>query len=847
MIFFNCLTKNRFKVFVLLTFLGVVTPGAVDLGFSGFPLSSRRDLMALLIISSCLFSTQTDHTFSNLTSRIKSFGILIIFTLLALAVPAKFLTKFIDPDHIHFNSCYHSLLEGGDEMQVPDCEPFFSAKFEGGRSRLDETINFHGMSFPMIDSYPLGSNWNLSFMNNEQFSGRSGKYDHLRHPFSAEWVGQVKSNFANGYIPSTYVGSGAVEIDGQITDLPTHYGFPSTVWIPVRKGEHRITISYIFASVQLKPVNGVSEQPNGYYATLKVGNIQKVSKSEPDSIIGWAVDPIQFKKFDKIIYLDDKNQKKISSETSARVDVLNYLGFPENDPQVGFAFTNLRPTLNSSIYGLTDKGDLFEMLRWENSNWTESPKISRGKQWFNVDYSFQSGNDFGVLKTAGARPAIELIKKLINFIFVIALLFLVLVLVAAYAKFWTSYFLLGIGLLIHGIFFDWTPGWGTDGVEGSAEFYTSALVMAIALLYAIRYKPNSFASVGFLGAIYVSLNRITSINPGMRNDHFQPLTDSSLATSLASVFFRPTATDWIIHAANTRSSLFRGFLFGNESVFYLQPGYRYLAPMFHYLFGDGDVRLSLVVMFLTILSLFLLIDIAIKSASSKTSKILLAFLTIGVLQYASSWVTAYFMLVQTTEIPTWPFFLFGSYFVLRFRNSGTGIVIPSIFFGLAVCTRPNQIIGHTFFLLAISLFVGIGIEKRLRIKYLITRFALMGAVSSLPLIHNLYYGKTFVVFSTSRAGSSFEFSTIGDHILRYIYIFARPLRTEDLTKVMGLPNAGYSKVLLISIALFFVTWITVSILIFKDKFIIEKMLSQLLRFLIYSRQFLTIHISLDMQ
>jgi len=97
----------------------------------------------------------------------------------------------------------------------------------------------------------------------------------------------------------------------------------------------------------------------------------------------------------------------------------------------------------------------------------------------------------------GASPAVELMKKLINFIFAISLSLIIIVLAVTYAKFWTSYLIFGLGLFIHGVFLDWKPGWGTDGVEGSAQLYVSTLVVAFALFYAICYKPNSFTSVGF--------------------------------------------------------------------------------------------------------------------------------------------------------------------------------------------------------------------------------------------------------------------------------------------------------------------------------------------------------------
>ena len=84
----------------------------------------------------------------------------------------------------------------------------------------------------------------------------------------------------------------------------------------------------------------------------------------------------------------------------------------------------------------------------------------------------------------------------------------------------------------------------------------------------------------------------------------------------------------------------------------------------------------------------------------------------------------------------------------------------------------------------------------------------MGLFSAFPLMHNLYFGNQFVVFSTSRAGGSFDVSAAPDHILRYFYIFSRPLRSADLTSqgIMGLPGSGYSKSIWIAMIVFFLVW-----------------------------------------
>ena len=173
-----------------------------------------------------------------------------------IAIPAKFALGHSDLPSGRFDACYHSFVRS-DDMKVPECEPFFSAKFEGGRSRLDSAVNFHGLNYPLRDINASGSNWNLSFINNEQFLGRYGNYEQVRHPFRANWVGEFSVSEDSGFIPVTYVGYGSIMIDSSITRLPAHYGTPRTEWVAVSKGIHSIEIDYSFTSLQMKPVNGV--------------------------------------------------------------------------------------------------------------------------------------------------------------------------------------------------------------------------------------------------------------------------------------------------------------------------------------------------------------------------------------------------------------------------------------------------------------------------------------------------------------------------------------------------------------------------------------------------------------
>jgi hypothetical protein len=799
---------RNFEIYFFLVAALLIIPGNTSGVFNGLPLSSIPELSGFIILLFGIFSSRFKSNFKRVSAKVSLRYLVAIILIFGIAIPAKFALKHSDLPTGRFDACYHSYVRS-DDMKVPECEPFFSAKFEGGRSRLDERVNFQGLNYPLRDINVSGSNWNLSFINNEQYLGRYGNFEQVRHPFRANWSGKFSVNVDNGFIPVTYVGYGSIRIDSSVTTLPVHYGFPKTEWIPVSKGIHSIKIDYSFTSLQMKPVNGVDYSSYGYYATLKIGAVQNVTSSLVDTLFGWAVDPQTFQRLSKILLVENEKVVQQVIPTTYRADVADYLDVKFENPYIGFSIYDAQPKAGSRIVGISADGKRHVLLRGDGKTWLEEPAVSRERLWYRIDDSFDSGERFGALKPESAKQGLGLLVPVLDALIGFLLLGVLGSLAWSFRRFWAAYVLLLIGILSHKFLLHSKIGWGYDGVEGSAMFYTSLLVVLAVLLYAVFIKPKSFVSLGILGSAYLAVDRITQINPGMRYDHFLPVTGKSFASDLSAVFFRSAATDWTIHAANTRSALFRGLLFGNEPVFYLQPGYRYFAPIFHYLFGDGDVRISIAVMFATLVGIVLLLNIFIENGRTIFDRFIAYIFLTGALFFATSWVMSYFILVQTTEIPTWPLMLLGSYVAIRRRNSKTGLFIPGMMFGLAVCMRPNQIIGHVVLLLVLSLLIDLELAPFKKLIHLAQRFAAMGLFSALPLAHNLYFGNQFVVFSTSRAGGSFDISAASDHILRYLYVFSRPLRSGDLTSqgIMGLPGSGYSKSIWFAVAVFLFVWI----------------------------------------
>ena len=801
--------KHRSKILVVLCLLVILAHGNMSGFFDGMPLSNIPELCALLVVLSFSVSSNArNFTWKIFDGMPKRAGWMIL-GLLVLTIPAKILTMSVIEENESFDACYHSFVTS-DDMLVPLCEPFFSSKFEGGRSRLDSSIQFRGQSYPFADLTSIGSNWNLAFVNNEQYAGRYGDFQQVRHPFRVNWMGSVTSNLEGGSIPIIYVGEGFVEIDGKKTYLKRHYGSPILVNVPITRGSHSIVVEYAFKSLLMKP-EFEQVEPLGFYATILVGQVSAADDSA-QTLLGWAADPLTKLPVDKVVIVDDNNDVQNVGASFDRADITTYFETQVQSGEYGFRLDNVFPRANSKIVAFVSDGTRFELAKFDGSNWQTKNNIKDNQLFFSFDSIVPSITSFVPLRAEGPSWSSRILVRTVDVL--IGLVLAVLLGAILFVKRRSVYFVTGFLACIFVLekYMGHFPGFGSDFVgapgEGSALLLTSVLATCVFAVLAIFFNRSAFLAVGMIGSLYIAIDRIMKINPGMRWDSWVPVHGKSPVSNLGYTFFRPAASDWLIHAWNTRSALFRGVLFGNEPVFYLQPGYRYFAPIFHFIFGDSDIILSVAVLFVLIMSMFLLINRMVKEGDSLLSKLKAALISVAGVMIASSWVMIFFIVVQTTEIPTWPLFLFAVFVGMVRQNRISGAVVPGLLLGLATCMRPNQVLGHFFFLLVILLSNSQIVTFASRIKRLTIGYISMGMVSALPLIHNIYYGKRFVLFSTSRAGKSFDWSFFPEFVRHYLYIKAGPFQNIDLNppNVMALPY-GSSRTLTIGLALLFIIWV----------------------------------------
>lgn len=789
---------------VVLVGAAIVVPGSGSGRFAGLPLDTLPELVALLILLAFAFSPDATSQLRKTLRRVSPVIRLLAVGLLLLVATIKPVMRSSLPTTGGFDACYHSLFPS-DDYPKPRCEPFFSRLGEGGRSRIDPVIDFHGWSYPRQDNFLIGSNWNLSFVNNPHFAGRYPPYEHIRHTFTADWSGQIESSFESGVFPVVYTGKGMIDIDGNITYLPLHYGNPTLAWIAVAEGRHSFRFTYEFNN----PVNqsGITEpktETKGFYATVRVGAIRSDPRFSNLSMVGWAVEPTTNSpiKFVEI----SRGGTRISRLAPAiiRPDVWAYLGQPDRTDPLGFAIPEFPLEDGVTISVRFRDGTTRKLAEVDHGELLVETNVESDSAWFSIDEVLPPLHNFAVLRPAPGSRFAETMATFIDVIITLTVGAFGLLLALAHRRVLTIVGLLAASAYVIKKWTGFPAGIGYDGVEGSSIISMSLLLCAIILIPLCFVRRKAFLPVALVGSLYLSIERTLNLNPGTRWDHFTPSTEQ--ISNLGYMFFRSGSTDWLIHAWLTRGALFGGYLFGFEPVFYLQPGYRYIAPILHWGFGDGDIIITIMFFFGIAIGGFLLIDTVLRSSQSKIEQLGCALLTLSLLFILSSWVTSYFFLVQTTEIPTWGFTLIAFSLTLKGKTTFFKSFLPAILIGAAIVTRPNQLIGGFVVVLIISFLAQPQDEKSaVRVRRWLLTIAAFAGVSALPLLHNYYYGKQFVLFSTSRPGTLFEWESLGNFLLGFIYQYR--FRTPTETGIMGLPNDGASTTLEIGLYLLFLLWI----------------------------------------
>lgn len=274
--------------------------------------------------------------------------------------------------------------------------------------------------------------------------------------------------------------------------------------------------------------------------------------------------------------------------------------------------------------------------------------------------------------------------------------------------------------------------------------------------------------------------------------------------SLDYVFPRLRGNDHLVYQAFTQEMLESGFFRGAESVFYFQPGIRYVYYVGHWLFGSGDVIPGIVVLFGTFASIVFLVHTVRELATIRVAPVAIGIF--GLIIWWSSSHTVQTTIFGLSESGTWPLLIILAGIYARRRLSVASAVLVGVMLGAIVWIRPNQGIAALAWLLCF-----VALSRRLsdgsrRAALVITSFA---STLLLVPIHNVVYGNTLSFLPGGRMFTEhYGWTTIFE---AFTDDTARRFILEQTKGILYLPSVLpdlYSRQLALAFVLFFLTWAT---------------------------------------
>ena len=214
--------------------------------------------------------------------------------------------------------------------------------------------------------------------------------------------------------------------------------------------------------------------------------------------------------------------------------------------------------------------------------------------------------------------------------------------------------------------------------------------------------------------------------------------------------FRSRDSDWFAHEGLARTIFTQGSLEGGEKIFYFQPAMRYLLFVGHIILGNNDFLMPL----LSTIAFYCAFTMAlsrIKQQNLVTGALVVLSVSSVVILFSDLNMFSYIVNL-TTELPTWIFLFAFLYLLCSTKFSVSCVILLGLIAGLSVNFRPNQSPGWVYLLFLTLIGLVYFDKNRLALKRTAWLFVLAAIFSiSLSLLHNLYYGNSFVLFSSSGA------------------------------------------------------------------------------------------------
>lgn len=729
--------------FLVLGFL--VVPGSGFLVWDGLPLSGRVEFASLALFVVVFLSRETRKELAGLLRKFSPAG--LIAPALVVLATIKLLTFSWAPVGDGFQSCYRSFYNPLAEQDL--CEKSYEGPFlrDGGLpmqniSRVDSKLDFgkrpYDWSLPFMNEYPrLGAMWLQRF------------------PFESQHYAAIQAEQRNLLLPILAIGELSVSVDNRQVANTVNYERPVLTAIPLAKGRSEVVIKLRYRDEDRTDPETPPE-PRGPYAQLKVGepmSTEEILERAQLVIVGVSRTAGEIVNAEGIV-VRDKNGAIIQFEdlrsriSEGRKQFLHTYDFEIALTAASLNLTPLKVLSNSSggetVLATIETSDVFPYGPTVMQSPTSDSALQVGAH-LTVERSL-----LRAFRPEAANPAnlylkiLLLLSDLASFLISALLAFLVFRVLRS-----TAFAALGMAAIV------WVTIEPLDNLipsflGGGRELVIPyALVSSLVLLTyrkIVRYPLLFLLPTATVLASQKVFEHIYFNHPGEGQGWWGKLL----------YYWRDS--DWYVAQGYARTIFTEGSLRGGESIFWFQSGPRYLALATRLLLGENDVLVGLIFVTLGFLVVWLLASRFLEEHVDFVGRCVSVAVLFLLQIFLGDQIITAFGFVVSSEYPTWLIILGVSTLALRqqpeSRTWFTSAVAGAV--ALTVHFRPNLIIVSFALLLLILLKT----ERRPDAPFARQNgFAIATFVAIVPLslIHNLYYGQSFVPFA-SNAGINYAFN-----------------------------------------------------------------------------------------
>ena len=737
------------KSLAFFVFLYLAIPGSGQMIWDGLPFSTRAEFAVFTLFVVVFLSRGFRRTASRIFTNFRWHG--VIKPLLVAMCVAKFISFAWAPLGAGFATCYRSLYHPLENELA--CEKSFEAPFTQGSgapfanySRVDRVADFGLAQF----------DWNLPFMN---------EFPRLRYlwlerfPFSATFATKVRDVSADQVMPIFGIGELSVVVNQKAVIQIEDYSREFVAAVPLSIGSSDLQVRYAYRDENVtSPEN--EPEPRGPYAQLKIGEPMNLAELAAVSHVRIRGDVSSLKRSElaNLVMRDqrgnpveftDLNAARTQNTQEPDVPLRNYdleILVPSSVLRSGPLTLILEQGRNHVVLGaLTADAESLSPQMHQSSKANSLMPLS-------ASLTANRESLTALAPSVMDNPALSL-RILMFFLDLVSLTIAIglayVVISTMRVDVFKTVVLALLAWLMVEPFYSALPAFVGGGRELVIPYAITAAIIMLFFRQAIGRFPLPYL---------LPVSAVLSAQKVFEHLHFNHPGHGE--GWWGQLIFQWRDSDWFTNHGLSRAIFTGDFLRAGEEIFYVRSAPRYLLYLAHLFLGENDILIGLLAVgigFLVVLAVATRFANYHNNGLATLTAVFVAF--VGMVFFGDQTITAFGFLV-TSEYSSWVLLLGLSYYLLDATPEHRVWVTATIAATLALLVqfRPNLIFTSSALLLILLLTKADRTDSIRLVRQIVTAVVAFGVVVSLSLIHNLYYGAQFVVFTKQNFNDWIMFS-----------------------------------------------------------------------------------------